>query len=270
MQYIPVVRRFRKLLRKNPEWSDAEDFRLEMKDAIVTGDGYNRFTFSDLNSSQLTRFMQPFNNVAWKQDVREINWEAVLKVKQFNFMIVDAPWRFVGSDPVRGPALTYTQLSDEDLLKIPLGKIIKDGFLFLWVIPSKEVLAKRWIEQEGFELCDRVTWIKLSEGRRMVTSLGLHFGKSKEDILIAKKGKWQQHVNKLYFGNDVLFDVRRGQSEKPKRLHQLIERNAQEGSGMIELFARPNNLRSGWTQIGLDLAEDDDRGYLTDKLRFVK
>ena len=100
--------------------------------------------------------------------------------------------------------------------------------------------------------------------------MGLHFGKCKEDILVGRIGDWKAGLKKLYFGKDVLFEVRRAQSEKPKVLHELIEGNFKEGSGFIELFARPHNLRTRWIQIGNELDEDANRGYLSERRRLLK
>ena len=265
-----------KLLKKNPDWCITTDLRIELKNGVVVhGDGYNKYTYSGLNKTTLSRYVQPVRNIAWKQDVLKINWKAVLNAKEkltgigFTQLIIDAPWKFVGSDPVRGPSLKYSQINDEDLLSIPLGEIVQSGFVFMWIIPSKETLAKRWLEEQNFEICDRVTWIKLSAGNNMVTSLGLHFGKCREDILVGKKGNWQNTVKKVYFGKDVLSDLRRDQSQKPKLLHELVEQNVKHESGMLELFARNNNLRPNWTQIGLDLSEDFNRGFLADSKRFI-
>ena len=67
-----------------------------------------------------------------------------------------------------------------------------------------------------------------------------------------------------------MFEVRRAQSEKPKVFHELIEGNFKEGSGFIEWFARPHNLRTGWIQIGNELDEDANRGYLSERRRLLK
>ena len=67
---------------------------------------------------------------------------------------------------------------------------LSDGFLFMWIIPSKEEIAKQWMVNSGFEVVDRVSWIKLSNNNNMITSLALHFGKCKEDILVGRIGDW--------------------------------------------------------------------------------
>ena len=96
----------------------------------------------------------------------------------------------------------------------------------------------------------------------MVTSLGLHFGKSREDVLVGKKGDWRSCIKKVYFGKDVLFAERAKQSEKPKILHELIEKNFHEDAALIELFARQHNLRPRWTQLGDELNHNTIKGWM--------
>ena len=71
------------------------------------------------------------------------------------------------------------------------------------------------------------------------------------------------------FGKDVLYEVRRQQSEKPKALHKLIENNYNEKIAKIELFGREHNLRPVWVQICDELDVDENRGYFSERSRFV-
>jgi mRNA (2'-O-methyladenosine-N6-)-methyltransferase len=51
------------------------------------------------------------------------------------------------------------------------------------------------------------------------------------------------------FGSDVIYSERRGQSQKPDELYQLIEQIFPSGR-FLEIFGRRHNLRSKWTTIG--------------------
>jgi mRNA (2'-O-methyladenosine-N6-)-methyltransferase len=53
-------------------------------------------------------------------------------------------------------------------------------------------------------------------------------------------------------GSDVIFTPRRGQSQKPTELYELIEALVPGGS-YLEIFGRRNNLRDGWVTIGNEL-----------------
>ena len=64
---------------------------------------------------------------------------------------------------------------------------------------------------------------------------------------------------KLDSVNDVIFSTRRGQSQKPDEIYDMIERLVPNGSihspssclgYYIEIFGRRNNLRDDWVTIG--------------------
>lgn len=51
--------------------------------------------------------------------------------------MMDPPWRLSSSQPSRGVAIQYQSLSDELIGEIPVEKLQKEGFLFVWVINAK-------------------------------------------------------------------------------------------------------------------------------------
>ncbi len=53
-------------------------------------------------------------------------------------------------------------------------------------------------------------------------------------------------------GSDVIFSQRRGQSQKPTEVYELIERVVPGGS-YLEIFGRRNNLRDYWVTVGNEL-----------------
>ena len=72
-----------------------------------------------------------------------------------------------------------------------------------------------------------------------------------ETCLVAKKGNdpvgYQHSV-----GSDVIFSERRGQSQKPVELYEMIEELVPNGK-YLEIFGRKNNLRDYWTTLGNEL-----------------
>ena len=52
--------------------------------------------------------------------------------------------------------------------------------------------------------------------------------------------------------SDVIYAGRRGQSQKPDRIYELVEALVPNGQ-YIEIFARRNNLRDGWISVGNEL-----------------
>ena len=50
-------------------------------------------------------------------------------------------------------------------------------------------------------------------------------------------------------GSDIIFSERRGQSQKPEEIYQLVEAVCPGGS-FLEIFGRKNNLRDCWVTVG--------------------
>lgn len=50
-------------------------------------------------------------------------------------------------------------------------------------------------------------------------------------------------------GSDIFFSERRGQSQKPEEIYQLVEAVCPGGS-YLEIFGRKNNLRDFWVTVG--------------------
>lgn len=50
-----------------------------------------------------------------------------------------------------GVALGYSQLSDNDILSLPLDKLQKNGFLFIWVINAKYAFTLELFDHWGYE-----------------------------------------------------------------------------------------------------------------------
>ena len=51
---------------------------------------------------------------------------------------------------------------------------------------------------------------------------------------------------------DVIFSKRRGQSQKPEEIYEIIERLCPKGC-YLEIFGRRNNLRDYWVTIGNEI-----------------
>lgn len=69
--------------------------------------------------------------------------------------------------------------------------------------------------------------------------------------MVGKKGLDPPQLQRG-IGSDVIFSERRGQSQKPEEIYQLIEALVPNGK-YIEIFARRNNLRNYWVSVGLEL-----------------
>lgn len=83
-------------------------------------------------------------------DVRDAPWDRLTQlVDNFDAIMMDPPWQLATANPTRGVALGYNQLSDECIASLPIHKLQKNGFMFIWVINAKYRTAlhlfQRWV-----------------------------------------------------------------------------------------------------------------------------
>ncbi|KAJ3254739.1 hypothetical protein HK103_006891 [Boothiomyces macroporosus] len=135
--------------------------------------------------------------------------------------------------PIKGVAIAYQQLPDALIESLPIDTLQTDGFIFIWVINNKFVKA--------FELMEK--WGRVAKGH------GYYLQHAKETCLVGKKGK---DIHKRGVCSDVIYSERRGQSQKPERIYEIIEELVPSGK-YLEIFGRKNNLRDGWVTIGNEL-----------------
>jgi len=85
----------------------------------------------------------------------------------------------------------------------------------------------------------------------MAKGHGYYLQHAKETCLVGKKGEDPPSCRHSVC-SDVIFAERRGQSQKPERIYEMIEELVPDGR-YLELFARRNNLRNYWVSIGNEL-----------------
>lgn len=166
-------------------------------------------------------------------------------------IVTDPPWQLATHAPTRGVAIAYQQLPDVCIEEIPFEKLQTNGFLFIWVINNKYAKAFELMEKWGYTYVDDITWVKQTVNRRMAKGHGYYLQHAKETCLVARKGK--DPINCRHsVGSDVIFSERRGQSQKPEELYEMIEELVPNGK-YLEIFGRKNNLRDYWVTIGNEL-----------------
>jgi mRNA (2'-O-methyladenosine-N6-)-methyltransferase len=170
---------------------------------------------------------------------------------QFDVITMDPPWQLAGAAPTRGVALGYKQLPNKAIEEIPIPSLQKNGFLFIWVINSRYSFAIDLMEKWGYQLVDDIAWVKSTVNRRLAKGHGFYLQHAKETCLVGKKGA-DPPTMRRGVGSDVIFSERRGQSQKPEEIYQLIEALVPNGK-YLEIFARRNNLRNYWVSVGLEL-----------------
>jgi N6-adenosine-specific RNA methylase IME4 len=184
-------------------------------------------------------------------DVRTLDWQAVIAASggQFDAILMDPPWKLAGAQPTRGVAIGYSYLSDAAIEDLPVQLLAREGFLFVWVINSKYAAGIRLMQKWGYRLVDDIAWVKETVNRRLAKSHGYYLQHAKESCLVGVKGTPRAAAS---IASDVIFAGRRGQSQKPDAIYELIEQLVPNGQ-YLEIFARRNNLRNGWVSIGNEL-----------------
>jgi len=169
----------------------------------------------------------------------------------FDVIMMDPPWQLSSSNPTRGVAIAYDTLTDAQIQKLPIPCLQEDGFLFIWTINAKFSLCFTLLEAWGYTFCDEICWIKQSVNSKIAKGHGFYLQHSKETCLVGVKGNpWKR--GKPGILEDCIFSRRRGQSQKPSEIYELIEALVPNGY-YAEVFGRRNNLRDGWVTIGNEL-----------------
>eukprot|EP00029_Vermamoeba_vermiformis_P008124 TRINITY_DN3711_c0_g1_i1.p1 TRINITY_DN3711_c0_g1~~TRINITY_DN3711_c0_g1_i1.p1 ORF type:complete len:292 (-),score=71.69 TRINITY_DN3711_c0_g1_i1:40-888(-) len=185
-------------------------------------------------------------------DVRYLDWDALAgEVGNFDVITMDPPWQLAGAAPTRGVAIGYKQLGNKAIEEIPIPKLQKKGFLFIWVINARYSFAVEMMERWGYKVIDDISWVKSTVNRRLAKGHGFYLQHAKETCIVGKKGDDLPDLVTRR-SSDVIFSERRGQSQKPEEIYELIEKMVPGGKYM-EIFARRNNLRNYWVSVGLEL-----------------
>jgi len=148
-------------------------------------------------------------------------------------------------------AIAYDSLSDDFIQQIPVPKLQENGFIFIWAINAKYSIACKLMEKWGYKIVDEITWVKKTVNGKIAKGHGFYLQHAKESCLIGVKGD----ISERFMKNsscDVIFSERRGQSQKPEEIYQLIEKLIPNGF-YLEIFGRRNNIRDKWVTIGNEI-----------------
>ncbi|KAL1924580.1 uncharacterized protein VTP21DRAFT_4234 [Calcarisporiella thermophila] len=214
---------------------------------IASGDDYASEDFEE----DMEEFEAPEWCVPIKANVMNFEWEKLANEVQFDVILMDPPWQLATHAPTRGVAIAYQQLPDVCIEEIPIPSLSKNGFIFIWVINNKYAKAFELMEKWGYTYVDDITWVKQTVNRRMAKGHGYYLQHAKETCLVGKKGEDPPGCRHSV-GSDVIFSVRRGQSQKPEELYEMIEELVPNGK-YLEIFGRKNNLRDWWITVGNEL-----------------
>ncbi len=74
-------------------------------------------------------------------------------------------------------------------------------------------------------------WVKTTVNRRLAKSHGYYLQHAKETCLVGRKGAGPPSGARACVGADVICAERRGQSQKPEEIYQLVEALVPNGEG---------------------------------------
>ncbi|KAF9156719.1 hypothetical protein BG015_002078 [Linnemannia schmuckeri] len=226
------------LLEKAPEEDDSSKAGAAEEDGDDEGD-------------DLEEFEAPEWCVPIKANVMTYDWDSLAAECQFDVILMDPPWQLATHAPTRGVAIAYQQLPDICIEELPVPKLSSNGFIFIWVINNKYAKAFDLMRKWGYSYVDDITWVKQTVNRRMAKGHGYYLQHAKETCLVGKKGEDPPNCRHS-IGSDVIFSERRGQSQKPEELYEMIEELVPNGR-YLEIFGRKNNLRDYWVTVGNEL-----------------
>eukprot|EP00164_Ancoracysta_twista_P006054 GFYU01008352.1.p1 GENE.GFYU01008352.1~~GFYU01008352.1.p1 ORF type:complete len:287 (-),score=93.69 GFYU01008352.1:241-1053(-) len=205
----------------------------------------------DIDENAIELFEAPPHSIPIRADVRFYDFNRITSKMKFDVIVMDPPWQLASANPTRGVAIGYDQLKDSDIADIPVPQLQTDGFIFIWVINVKYKWAIQQMENWGYAYVDDIAWVKQTVNRRSAKGHGYYLQHAKETCIVGKKGKDPPGFRPS-IASDVIFAERRGQSQKPLELYELIEEMVPNGN-FIEIFARRNNMRNYWFSMGLEL-----------------
>lgn len=228
----------------------------------------------------------PENSVPICADVTSYQFKKVREAqkrlggRQFDIIMMDPPWQLSTSQPSRGVAIAYSSLSDDLIGRLPVPDLQDSGFLLIWVINAKYSLACKMFQRWNYQLVDEIVWVKKTVTGKIAKGHGFYLQHAKETCLVGFKGDYFEFLAKRYclsqnislehleriksekreqilkeglnVAKDVIFSQRRGQSQKPNEIYDMVETLVPNGF-YLEIFGRRNNLHPNWVTIGNEL-----------------
>jgi len=197
----------------------------------------------------------PEDSIPISVDIRELDFKHLAQVhreikgKLFDVVMMDPPWQLSGANPTRGVTISYEALPDSSIGSMPIHLLQENGLLFIWTINAKYRMTLQLMEKWGYKYIDEVVWVKKTCNNKIAKSHGYWLQHAKETCLVGVIGDLEVSSQEI---PDVIFSLRRGQSQKPEEIYEMIEALVPDGS-YLEIFGRRNNLRNGWITIGNEI-----------------
>ena len=167
-----------------------------------------------------------------------------LPIDKYQVIYADPPWAYDWSvDSGDSIEAHYPTLSLDEIMQLDVPSLAaRDCVLFLWTTSPKLKESMQVIDAWGFSYRTCSVWIKDRIGP------GYYFRQRHELLLVATRGE-PPTPRDGDRPDSVQESPRQEHSRKPERYYELIEAMYPKAA-RIELFARPNERREGWTYWG--------------------
>lgn len=208
------------------------------------------------------RYSQDDKRGSLKQSIKTTQLPPIPQ-KNYSLIVIDPPWTYSlrESDRKHRNRTPYPNMSDEEILNLPIGEIAaQNAYLLLWTTNNHISLAFQCLEAWGFTHKSLFTWVKVTEdstSNHIKLRIGTgHYGRScTEHFLVATIGKPSSFTHlKLTNIPNVILAPRTEHSRKPEEFFAMANRLGDAlGGPKIELFAR--QLRDGWDAWGAEVSE---------------
>lgn len=236
---------------------------LKMEDFEVNYFYDNHYIFKGKEFS-FVYFMKPNNCKIYNTLIADFEDE-----DDYKLLLVDPPWKYMGSNPNRGPHIKYKTDNTKKIFKDLERFMKKTEILAIWVVNYFYVEVLEWIEEMNFEIIELNEQIKFTNLNKLHHSLGFYLQHCKDTLIIAKRKDLDRISDKNY--DDVLFRKRSIPSAKSKDISLLLKKKFDlKDFEMIELYSRNNNLSSGWKHVGNEVDEDGLRYLLLNQKEMPK
>lgn len=200
----------------------------------------------EANSEQISRL----NTTTYITcDLRYMDPESIItKFGHFDIVVVDPPWQNTPNEP--------NTLTNQEILNIPLEKLSKGGFCFLWILNNNINAGYECLNKWGYDIVDRLVWIRTqNEEKKVEIAQGRFFMRSSVMCLIGYKSPSNDRVEfRSKIANDIIVADIKKNSQKPEQLYTIIDL-MMPGSKKVEIFAQNNNLKKGWLSMGNEIGE---------------
>mmetsp|Transcript_6269 Transcript_6269/g.15494 ORF Transcript_6269/g.15494 Transcript_6269/m.15494 type:complete len:474 (+) Transcript_6269:82-1503(+) len=143
------------------------------------------------------------------------------------------------------------------LKEVPLRKLCPTGFIFIWVEKSDVQNVCEWMYKLDYVYVENLTWVQMLPNNEMVHDHSQYTRRSHMTLYIFRKCNAGRDIELRHQRNpDVVLDCLQssadGHAKVPQETYKAIETLLPGGvpnNKLLELWAQPQNVRKGWTQV---------------------